>query len=95
MIVRMLRLAVIAIALCGCRDKQVEQVQAIRDEVCACSDAKCGEDAMKRLPTYQGTPAHRVQMLASEMVTCMSKLYLKDRPDESADPVVEIPTTLP
>lgn len=83
----MLRAAVIAIALSvGCRDEQLGHVKLVRDEVCACRDVACGEAAMKKLPTYEGSPGHKVQQLASEMVTCLSKLYLKDRPDENPDP---------
>lgn len=81
----MLRAAVIAIALCGCPDKQVNAVKAVRDEVCACRDVACGEAAIKKLPTSSGTPGHKAQQLASEMMTCLSKLYLKDRPVEDPD----------
>ena len=81
----MLRAAVIAIALCGCRDKQVDEVRAVREEVCACRDVACGEAAMKKLPASPGSPGHKAQQLASEMMTCLSKLYLKDRPVEDAD----------
>ena len=49
----MLRAAVIAIALCGCRDKQVDAVRAVRDEVCACRDVACGEAAMKKVPARE------------------------------------------
>lgn len=85
MIVAMRRAAVIAIALLGCRDESLRQVKAIRDEVCSCQTAECGEQAMKRLPRHDGTPHHRAQALAAEMMTCMSKLYLKDRPSEDPD----------
>lgn len=76
---------IIAIALAGCRDKQVEQVKTIRDAVCACQDIKCGEEAMKLLPA---TPpgGHRAQKLATEMVACMSKLYLKKEPTPEPAP---------
>ncbi len=89
MLATMLRVVVapwiIAIALAGCTDKQVEQVKTIRDEVCACKTASCGEEAMKKLPA-SAPGGHRAQKLASEMMACLSKLYLKDRPDENPDP---------
>lgn len=85
MIGRMLRVAVIAIALAGCRDKRLDELKAVRDEVCACRDVACGEAALKKRPEADGTPGHRAQQLASEMVTCLSKLYLKERPDENPD----------
>lgn len=86
MIGAMLRAVVIAIALCGCKDHQLDAVKAVRDEVCACRTVKCGEDAIKKLPPVQGSPGHRAQALAAEMTTCLSKLYLQERPDESPDP---------
>jgi hypothetical protein len=85
MIAAMLRAVVIAIALCACRDRQLEAVKAVREEVCACQTVKCGEDAMKKLPPVTGSPGHRAQALAAEITTCLSKLYLKERPDEDPD----------
>lgn len=82
----MLRALVIAIALCGCRDKQLAEIKRVRDLVCACQDVACGEAAMKLVPHQSGSPGHKAQQLASEMLTCMSKLYLKDtRPDGNPD----------
>ncbi|MBA2538555.1 MAG: hypothetical protein H0V17_02880 [Deltaproteobacteria bacterium] len=81
--------ALIAIALLGCRDETLRQVKAIRDEVCACQTVPCGEEAIKRLPKQDGKPHHRAQAFAAEMITCMSKLYLKDRPSEDPDDPAE------
>ena len=89
MLTAMLRVGVIAIAVCAiaaCRDPQLEQIKAIRDEVCACRDAKCGEDALKKMPTLEGNPSHRARVLANEMTTCMSKLYLKPEEEDQEDP---------
>ncbi len=90
MLTAMLRVRVIAIAVCtiaACRDPQLEQIKAIRDEVCACRDARCGEDALKKMPAIVGDPSHRARALANEMTTCMSKLYLK--PENTPDAGVE------
>lgn len=81
----MLRSIVIAIALVACSDPDIAKVKAVRDRVCACKSPECGEEAMKTLPAQEGKPSHRVRQLASEMMTCMSKLYLKDKPDEDPD----------
>lgn len=85
MIVAMLRLAVIAIALCGCRDERLRSVKAVRDEVCACKTIECGEQAIKKLPQTDVKPDHRQQQLAREMTNCLAKLYLNDRPQEDPD----------
>jgi hypothetical protein len=81
----MLRAVAFAIALSGCRDQTVEQIKAVREAVCACKTVACGEAAMKELPTNTGKPDHRAQALANEMLNCLSKLYLRERPDTDAD----------
>lgn len=83
----------IAIALGGCRDKALEELERVRDEVCACKTAACGEEAMKKVPQQEVKPNHRAQALANEMLGCMAKLYLKDRP--TTDPDSEAPSTSP
>jgi hypothetical protein len=95
MLVPMLRLAVIVIALCACRDEQLQKVKAVRDEVCACKDVACGEEAIKKLPQKDIKPNHHQQKLASEMMTCLSKLYLKDRPQEDPDEVLDTGSASP
>jgi len=86
----MARALVIAIAFLvgGCRDKDLEQLKTIRDEVCACRAASCGEAAMKKVPQHDVKSNHRAQALANEMLACMAKLYLRDRPttDPDAEP---------
>lgn len=86
MIVAMHRVLVIAIALgaAGCRDRELEQVKVVRDEVCKCRTVECGESAMKRLPVSD-KPSARAQTYANEMLGCMARLYLKDRPSTDPD----------
>lgn len=78
----------IAFLVGGCRDKGLEQLKTIRDEVCACKTPSCGEVAMKKVPQHDVKSDHRVQALANEMLACMAKLYLRDRPttDPDAEP---------
>ncbi len=84
MLVSMRRLFVIAIALCGCRDAELDQIRTVKEEVCKCKTADCGEAAMKKLPP-RDKPSAREQALANDMLNCMAKLYLKDRPDTDPD----------
>ncbi|MEO8702352.1 MAG: hypothetical protein ABI867_20070 [Kofleriaceae bacterium] len=81
----MFRAVVFAIALAGCRDQTVERVKDVRDEVCACKTVACGEAAMKTLPENTPKPNHRAQQFATEMLNCMSKLYLRERPATDPD----------
>jgi hypothetical protein len=81
--------AALALAGAACRDARLEQLQAIRDEVCACKSAACGEEAMKRVPQGGGRSGHRAQKVARAMTECLHKLYLSDLP--STDPDAEAP----
>lgn len=87
----MLRFVVIAVALLGCGDKQLETLEAIRDEVCACKTPACGEAAMKKVPQDKLESNRKMQRVANEMLDCMAKLYVQDRP--STDPDAEEPTS--
>jgi hypothetical protein len=88
----MFRALVIAAALAAgaCRDPRVEELRSIRDEVCACKTAACGEAAMKRVQQQDGLRSdHVAQKVARAMIDCLHKLYLSERP--STDPDAEAP----
>lgn len=80
-----LRCAVIAMALAACRNKSLDELRVVRDEVCACKTTACGEEALKRVPQGDVKADHRMQELANEMLSCMAKLYLRDRPSTDPD----------
>src|SRR5687767_687035 len=80
----MCRWLVIAIALVACGDEQLERIQAIKDEVCACKTPACGEAAMKKVPESEIKSNPKTQRVAREMLDCMAKLQDSDRP--TADP---------
>ena len=75
----------------GCRDARLAKLREIRDEVCACKAPACGEAAMKRVPQDKAEADHRAQKIANEMLECLAKLYIADRP--STDPDAEAPAT--
>lgn len=83
----MYRAFVIAVALAGggCRDKDVEKLDDIRAEVCACKTVSCGEAAMKAIPQRDIKSSHQSQLIAQKMMECMAKLYLFDRPKTDPD----------
>ena len=86
---RVLVLAAALAALAGaCRDPRLEELQAIRGEVCACKTAACAEAAMKRLPGGVRSD-HVAQQVARSMMDCLAKLYERERP--STDPDAEAP----
>jgi hypothetical protein len=83
--------ALLAIALlCGCQDRSLEQLKDVKAEVCACKTAECAEAAMKKVPPVEKKADHRLQAVANEMLACLAKVYLKERPktdpDEPAPP---------
>jgi hypothetical protein len=90
----MSRWLVIAVALvAGCRDPGITELEDIRDEICRCKSAKCGEDAMKRVPTREAPNNHRSQAIAREMMDCLAKLYEAERPETGPDETADDPTT--
>lgn len=72
----------------GCRDARLAKLREIRDEVCACKAPACGEAAMKRVPQEKVESDHMAQKIANEMLECLAKLYIADRP--STDPDAEV-----
>ncbi len=91
----MFRFFVIAVALVGCQDEQLTQVESIRDEVCACKTVACGEAAMKRVPQDKIKSTHKMQTVANAMLDCMARLYDETRPttDPDAEPAAAEPTS--
>jgi hypothetical protein len=92
-VVSMVRSVVIAVALVvflgACGDKQLKELTAIKDEVCACKTPACGEAAMKKVPQREIESSHRMQSVANQMLDCMAKLYERQRP--ATDPDAEAP----
>lgn len=80
-----MRCLVIAIALAGCRDPELVRLEEAREEVCACKTAACGDAAIKRVPQDGVNSTHRTQQLARDMLDCLHKLYMQDRPDADPD----------
>lgn len=80
------RWLVIAISLVGgCRDPGVSRLEAIRDEICACETAACGEAAMQKIGELRIESGPRTQRIARAMMDCLSKLYTADRPETGPD----------
>ncbi|MBA3462168.1 MAG: hypothetical protein H0T46_19565 [Deltaproteobacteria bacterium] len=81
-----MRRFVISLALlAGCRDEGIVELQGIRDAVCACKDAKCGEEAMKRVANADVPNSRRSQLIAREMMDCLARLYEAERPETGPD----------
>ena len=87
----MVRFVVLAVAVLvgACGDKQLESLEAIKGEVCACKTPACGEAAMKKIPQGEIKSTHKMQKVASAIHDCMAKLYDAQRP--STDPDSEVP----
>ena len=87
----MLRLYVISVALVAtaCADNEIEKLEKIRDEVCACKTARCAETALERVPKGKVESKPRSQRIAREMLDCLSELYEAGKPTLDPDAPVE------
>ena len=83
----MLRLYVICVALAqlACADSEVEKLDKVRAEVCACKTAKCAEAALDGVPKGKVESTPRAQRIAREMLDCLADLYKHDRPTQDPD----------
>jgi hypothetical protein len=77
----------------ACSDERLEELEAVRKQVCACKTAACGEEAMKRVPQGDVRSDHYAQRIAKKMMECLARLYLEERPQ--ADPDAEEPAPAP
>jgi hypothetical protein len=77
----------------ACRDPRLEELQAIRHDVCACKTSACAEAAMKRVPAGDVRSDHVAQKVARDMMKCLSELYDSERP--AAGPDAEAPPADP
>jgi hypothetical protein len=75
------------VAATACGDREVAELERVRDKVCNCKTASCAEDAMKAIPppreSSDGRRNRRAQLVAREMLDCFSRLLEAERP---ADP---------
>ncbi len=80
-----MRFVILLAFLAGCRDKGITKLEALRDELCACKDAACGQAAMAKVPSVEVANSHRSQTIAREMLDCLSKLTDAERPAKGPD----------
>ncbi len=64
----------------ACGNAEVEQLEKVKGEVCSCKDSKCAEAAMTALPKDQIKAGHQAQLIARQMLDCLSRLYEAERP---------------
>ena len=77
----------VALLFGGCGDREAATLDQVKQVVCACKTAACGEAALKGVPQSEIKSTHRAQVVARQMLDCLAKLYAADRP--STDPDVE------
>lgn len=84
----------VALALAGaCRDAQLENLEALRDEVCACKTVRCVDEAMKRVPPPDGESSHRHKKVARRMMECVAERYQAPSPTAPSPTSPPSPTT--
>lgn len=64
----------LAVALAGCRDRRLVQLERVRAEVCRCKDAACVDAALARMPTGGPRDKRAGQKVAAEILGCVAKV---------------------
>jgi hypothetical protein len=77
-------LLAILVTLAACQDHSVEQLEAVKRDVCACKAASCAEQAMNRVPAAIPS-THRTQAIARDMLECRARLEAGERPTTDPD----------
>jgi hypothetical protein len=87
---RVLAIAV-SLLVSGCGDKQLDHMESIKAELCACKTFACGDAAMKKMQELKVKSSRRAQRIAADMIDCMAKLNDQGRP--STDPDADVPSS--
>lgn len=74
-------LALVGLGAGGCEDKELTQLERVKQQVCECKDVACAETAMKAVPAGDIHPNHRQQGVARDMLDCLAKLYDAAKPE--------------
>ena len=75
-----MRFVVVLALLASCENKELTQLERVKQNVCACKDVACAEAALKNMPAGEVHPDHREQGVARDMLDCLSKLYDDAKP---------------
>jgi hypothetical protein len=87
-------ISVALVAAVGCGDREIVELEKVRDSVCACRAAheddphaavQCAEAALKLLPKRETRASHRAQVIARDMMECLARLYEADKPSTDPD----------
>jgi hypothetical protein len=77
----------ILVTLAACKDHRIELLGSVKDDVCACKEASCADQAMARLEKLAIESTPRSQAIAREIMECRARLEAGERP--STDPDAE------
>jgi hypothetical protein len=77
----------ILVTLVACKDHDLERLNDVKRDVCACKEASCADQAMTRVPTASIKSTPRSQAIAREIMECRARLEAAARP--STDPDAE------
>ena len=77
--------AVALVVASGCGDREVEQLEKVRDAVCACKTTACADDALKAVPQADIRAGARARQVARGMLDCYARLNAADRPKSDPD----------
>jgi hypothetical protein len=88
-----LAILVVVAWLVGCRNRDIERLTEIKDQVCACKTVSCAEEQIKAVPKSAIKSTHRTQAIARDMLGCLARLHEAERPitdpDAESDPELD------
>jgi hypothetical protein len=56
----------------SCRDRELDELQRVKDQVCACKTIECAEQALAAMPTGEMRQPQKAKALAAEILDCYS-----------------------
>lgn len=80
-----MRFVILLALLAGCRDKGISELEGLRDQLCKCEDAACGQAIMAKVASVDVANSHRSQTIARDMLECLAKLNAAERPETGPD----------
>jgi hypothetical protein len=79
----------ILVTLAACKDRDLERLDAVKDDVCACKDAGCADRVLAQIEKSRIASTPRTQAIAREIMECRARLEAADRPSTDPDAPTE------
>lgn len=78
-------LLAILVTLVGCTNHDLDVMNAVKADVCACKTPSCADEAMARISKTPIPSTPKTMAVAREILECRAKLEAADRPTTDPD----------